>query len=244
MRFSLGGPVLRNKFFWFIAFEKQQFSTGASGLATEPSAAYQTVSGTDPANFYGVPVSPVATNLLNGSGSYAALWPADAPTGPANTANYQSNGSFMGHSYNGGKAKIDFIITEKDHLCCFVVVGQGSQTAPTSSELPYYYEVAPIHVQNYSIVYNHVFSNTITNQLSAGVSYFNQVFSDANTSLNLIGLGLNTGVTSPTLTGSPHIGHRPTRRQCRPYRRHGTGFGSVQESQQPPDETMITGPSR
>jgi len=201
--FSLGGPVLRNKFFWFIAFEKQQFKIGASGLATEPSAAYQTVS-EQILNFYGVPVSPVATNLLNGSGSYAALWPADALTGPANTANYQSNGSFMGHSYNG-VAKIDFIITEKDHLAASWFVGQGSQTAPTSSELPYYYEVAPIHVQNYSIVYNHVFSNTITNQLSAGVSYFNQVFSDANTSLNPIGLGLNTGVTSPTLTGSPHI---------------------------------------
>jgi hypothetical protein len=201
--FSAGGPIIRDKFFWFTSFEKQQFKIGASGQATEPSAQYQ-AEAYSILDAYGVPHNQVPINLLNGSGSYAALWPADALTGPATTANYQSNGNFTGHSYNG-VAKIDFSISDKDHLSASWFVGQGSQTAPTSSQIPYYYEVAPIHVQNYSIVYNHVFSTTITNQLSAGVSYFNQVFSDANNSLNPIGLGLNTGVTSPTLTGAPHL---------------------------------------
>src|SRR5208337_81378 len=40
---------------------------------------------------------------------------------------------------------------------------------------------------------------------SAGVSYFNQVFSDADTSFDPIGLGLNTGVTDRSLAGSPHL---------------------------------------
>jgi hypothetical protein len=59
-------------------------------------------------------------------------------------------------------------------------VGQGTQTAPDSSDLAPYFENAPIHVENFSLVYNRVLSNSITNQLSAGVSYFNQVFSDAD----------------------------------------------------------------
>ena len=47
-----------------------------------------------------------------------------------------------------------------------------------SSALAPYFENAPIHVQNYSLVYNRVLTNSMTNQLSAGVSYFNQAFSE------------------------------------------------------------------
>jgi hypothetical protein len=129
--------------------------------------------------------------------------------GPANTYNYKSTGDYTGHSYNG-IVKFDYVITDKDHLSASWFVGQGTQTAPTSSLLPYYFENAPIHVQNYSIVYNHVFSPSVTNQLSAGVSYFNQVFSDVNTDLFPVQLGLNTGVTSPTLAGAPHLFIGPT----------------------------------
>ncbi len=58
--FSVGGPVLKNKFFCFLAFEKQQFLIGAtSSQATEPSAAYQTEAYTI-LDFYGVPHNPVA----------------------------------------------------------------------------------------------------------------------------------------------------------------------------------------
>ena len=38
-----------------------------------------------------------------------------------------------------------------------------------------------MHVQNYSLIYNTSFSPRLTNQVLFGVSYFNQVFSDANT---------------------------------------------------------------
>jgi Carboxypeptidase regulatory-like domain len=201
--FSLGGPIIKNKFFAFIAFEKQNFKIGAAGTGTEPSAAYQT-DAYKLLDFYGVPHNPVSNNLLYGLNPYAALWPAYALNGADNPSNYPSSGNLTGHSFNG-VAKIDFTFTDRDHLAASWFVGQGTQTAPTTSQLPYYFENAPIHVQNYSIVYNHVFSNTITNQLSAGVSYFNQVFGDADTGFNPIGLGLNTGVTSPTLAGSPHL---------------------------------------
>lgn len=201
--FSLGGPILRNKFFAFVAGEHQNFLIGAASQATEPSAAYQTESYSI-LDYYGVPHNTVAANLLNGNGSLAALWPAYALTGPANTYNYQARGNLTGHSFNG-IAKLDYQLTDKDHLAATWFIGQGTQTAPTSSELAPYFENAPIHVQNYSLVYNRTFSPTITNQLSAGVSYFNQVFSDADTNFDPVGLGLNTGVTSPSLAGSPHL---------------------------------------
>src|ERR1022692_3385166 len=38
--FSLGGPIFKDKTFWFMSFEKQQYTIGLSGLNTEPSQAY------------------------------------------------------------------------------------------------------------------------------------------------------------------------------------------------------------
>ena len=45
----------------------------------------------------------------------------------------------------------------------------------------------------------------MVNVLTLGVNYFYQSFNDADTGYNPIGLGLNTGATSPVLIGSPKL---------------------------------------
>ena len=206
--FSVGAPIIHDKFFFFLAGEHQNFLIGALNHATEPSAAYQTEA-YSVLDYYGVPHSPVAANLLNGNGTLAGLWPTEALTGPAQPENYQATGNLTGHSFNG-LIKLDYKLSDKDHISARWFVAQGTQTAPTSSDLTPYFENAPIHVQNYSIIYNRVISNSMANQLSAGVSYFNQVFSDSDTGFDPIGLGLNTGVTDPALPGAPHLIIGPT----------------------------------
>jgi hypothetical protein len=201
--FSVGAPLIRNKFFFFLAGEHQNFLIGALNHATEPSAAYQ-AQAYSVLDFYGVPHSTVASNLLNGNGTLAGLWPTDALTGPAEPENYQATGNLTGHSFNG-LIKLDYKLSDKDHLSVRWFVAQGTQTAPTSSDLTPYFENAPIHVQNYSLIYNRILTPTMANQLAAGVGYFNQVFGDFDTGFDPIGLGLNTGVTDPALPGSPHL---------------------------------------
>ncbi len=199
--FSAGGPIVKDKLFWFVTYEHQRFVIGVPAQSTQPSAAWQAAAKADLAAF-NVPVNPVSANLL------AALWPSKVTgnlagdVGGAPTQfNYVSNDPEYGYSYNG-LAKVDYNINEKNQLTAHWFVGQGNQVAPVGSHLKDYYEVAPIHVQNYAIVYNHVFSNSITNQLLAGVNYFNQVFNDFNTGFDAASLGL---VDGSTLKGAPNI---------------------------------------
>jgi hypothetical protein len=199
--FSLGGAIKKDRSFFFIAGEKQWFLLGAAALTgLEPSTAYQSEA-LAVLNAYNVSPNSVSEKLL------ATLWPANALTGPATASgNYQSSGNVVGYSYNS-IVKLDENLSSKDHLSVNWFAGEGTQTAPTSSALPWYFETAPIHVQNYSVVYNHIFSSTIANQLAAGVSYFHQVFSDANTSFDPNSLGLDTG---STVSGAPYIKIGPT----------------------------------
>jgi len=194
--YSAGGPAIKDKLFWFTTFEKQRFKIGVPATATEPSQAWQGAAEAALAKF-DVPVNPVATNLLSN------LWPAKVTGslpgdvgGVPTVNNYLNSDPEYGYSYNG-LAKIDWTINEKNTLSAHWFVGQGNQVAPVGSQLLYYYEVAPIHVQNYAIVFNHVFSPTITNQVLAGVNYFNQVFNDYDTGFDMASLGLVTGSALP-----------------------------------------------
>ena len=189
--FSVGGPFLKDRLFGFLTFEHQRFVIGESGVATEPSVGWQAQARTILAA-KGIAPLPVMQNVLN------QLWGANnlaADTvGVAN--NFHSSDPEFGYSWNG-LAKVDYHLSEKDNLSVHWFVGQGNQVAPVGSQLLAYYEVAPIHVQNIAIVYNRVLSTHITNQVLAGVNYFNQVFNDNQTNQDVQALGFVTGATIP-----------------------------------------------
>jgi hypothetical protein len=195
--FLLGGPIIKDKTFFFTAYEDQTFVIGSQALTTIPTAAYQQEA-LQLLNQYNVPVNPIAVKLLN------ALYPAGSLTGAGMPNNHFSPVPETGFSHNG-LIKLDHSFNSTNRLSFRWFVGQGIQVAPVGSYVPYYYQVGPMHVQNYSVVYNTVLTPTISNQLLLGVSYFKHVFSDANTAIEPIALGLNTGVTAPNLVGAPFM---------------------------------------
>ncbi len=195
--FSVGGPIRKDRTFYFLTYERQKFVIGNQTLATEPSTAYQTAA-LQLLQQFSVPVNPVSRGLLN------SLWPSDALTGAASANNYFNPTPQTGYS-NNGLAKIDHSFNDNNRLSLRWFLGQGSQTAPVGSLLSPYFQVGPIHVQNYALVYNAILSPTLTSQLLLAVNAFHQVFSDANTSYNPGALGFNTGANTPVLAGAPYL---------------------------------------
>src|SRR5207245_5000873 len=83
------------------------------------------------------------------------------------------------------------------------------RSSDLSSNLKDYFEVAPIHVFNYSAILNSSFTPRLTNQILAGVNYFNQTFNDFNSSFNTKAMGLflspDATINGQPIHGAPNI---------------------------------------
>ncbi len=205
--FSFGGPILKNRLFFFTSYERQKFTIGLPGLGTEPSQAYQQEAGAL-LTAYHVPLNTVSTALL------ANLWPSYALTGAAAPENYSSPNPETGYS-NNGLVKLDYKINDKNTLSFHWFAGQGNQIAPVggsalssgASELDYYYEQAPIHVQNYALAWNTIITPSLSNQVLAGTNYFRQLFNDLQNGFRVseYGLLLSPDFDATGITGAPNI---------------------------------------
>src|SRR6266550_1988050 len=196
-------------------YNRNDYVFGLSGIATEPSDAWVTlatdllnnpvcapITATCTTRKYGnynpVTRSTVSTNAIGTSG----FWPRSGSSSiaglQATAGNFFSPSSEFGYSYNG-VARVDHQLSYKHHLSLHAIIGQGNQTAPlggspalgtASSNLAYYFEVAPLHDGNYGAVLNSTLSSRWNNQFLFGASYFNQLFHDNNNSFDTKAMGI------------------------------------------------------
>src|SRR5215831_1411607 len=194
--FSIGGPLIQNKTFFFLAGEIQLAIAGESILDTSPSDAWvQSAQGV--LAKYNVPVNPVSMNLLT-------IYPAVSRNGPATAGNYLAQQINTYNSYNA-IIKLDHRFNDSHSIAARYMGSTGTQIADVGSHFKDFFQAAPMHVHNFSVVENSIISPRLVNQVTLGTNYFLQTFQDNNLNFNPLAMGLNTSVTGSNQIGSPTI---------------------------------------
>jgi hypothetical protein len=194
--FSIGGPIIKDRAFFFLSMEGQRFIAGNAIQATVPSAAW-VANATALLNSHNVQVNPTMVATLQN------LWPSTITSAPATSPNFSSTDP-NNYKSNNGVARVDWTISTNQHLFLRSIIGSGDATAYAGSVYGQYFQSVPSRQENWAVVLNSTLTHSMVNQFLFGVNYFLQNFDDNNHTQNPPSWGFNTGVTSENF-GSPNI---------------------------------------
>jgi outer membrane receptor protein involved in Fe transport len=193
---SLGGPIVKDKTFFFLAYEGQREKGGIPGLFRVPTA--DDLAAATAAN--GGVVNPVIAGLL-------ARNPWPAPNRPPDAAgnNLQATTPFS-NDVDNMIAKVDHHFRESDLLTVRYFYGTSDQSFPfalgTGSILPGFNTVTPTSVNLASASLTHVISPKLLVELRGGYNRFHETFFPEDHAFDPNSIGLNT-TSDPTNFGLP-----------------------------------------
>ncbi len=196
MNGTLGGPIIKDKAFFFVYYEGQRLSSLAVSNRAVPSTSDITAAKADIAA-NGLAIDPVGLSLLN-------YFPT-SPTGrfTANTPTTATQNSFG--------TKFDFKVTPRNSITVRYLFGDSYQSAPPFAGLPaagsqpgLFNSVAPSRAQLAGVSWTSQFSNNKVLESRLGYTRFSQTLG-INNKINPQSLGIDTGPLSPNDFGVPYV---------------------------------------
>jgi len=188
---SLGGPIIKDKTFFFVDYEGMREKGAEASTACVPTAADIATATAD----NGGVVNPVIANLL-------ATNPWPSPTNSNDC--YVSGGSNISlatpfsNRVDSAIVKIDHSFNANNLLTGRYYIGDSDQSFPLAlvggGLLPNYNTITPTRVQLISISYVTTLSPTIVNEARFGWNRFAEGFFPQDRSLDPSTLGFDTGV--------------------------------------------------
>jgi outer membrane receptor protein involved in Fe transport len=198
---SLGGPLVKDRTFWFVAYEGWRESGGLPATASVPSQAR--------VNAFtggGGVINPVIVNLLARK-PWSIPLPATGDTG-ADNATVQVTDHFT-NRVDSVIGKIDQHIGASDLLTGRYFYGDSDQSFPLAlgggTTVPGFNTVTPTRVQVLSLSFTHVVSPRLLLEVRGGWNRFAEGFFPQDSAFNPSSIGLNTSVTKPQDFGLPQI---------------------------------------
>jgi hypothetical protein len=198
---TVGGPIRKDKLFYFAAFERQHYSVGNTFTLNIPTTAVGP--GTkfsipqaeaDLVNNHGIAINPLSLKLLS-------LWGTNSSASPAVIGGFPNV-----NNSNNVVGKVDYSINEHHSLSGSYFFGNGG--GPVEDNIvtqPGFLSVQHVRAQSVSTHWAWTPNSRWVNELRFGFNrYYGPVVSNDN-GLPASSYGINTGVTDPLLGGLPKI---------------------------------------
>ena len=196
--FSLGGPIRKDKTFWFVSYEGQREGVGIPTLARVPTQAE--INAAIAAN--GGAANPVTAALLARN-----PWPApNIPVG--SNGNNLLTSDPASNRVDSVIAKIDHRFSENDNLTGRYYFGDSDQSFPLAlvggGILPGFNTVTPTRVNILSLSDTHMFNPRLLTEIRFGYNRFHETFGPQDSTFDPSTIGLNMGTTAQDF-GLPQI---------------------------------------
>jgi len=196
---SLGGPIVKDKAFFFVDYEGQRESGAQSALSCVPDQAALTQAEATAA-MNGVPLSQPILNLLARN-----PWPtpniggATTTVSGCNTPNLATSTDFS-NDVDSVISKIDYNPNSNNNITGRYYYGNSTQSFPfaqlASGLLPGFNTVTPTRVQLVSMSWVKIINPSQVNEARFGWNRFAEGFFPQDQDFNPATIGLDTGVSS------------------------------------------------